>query len=192
MREYEFPASPVYKPYHEFLAQAAERISKCKQLMNDKFFSFKWLVDPPRYERVGQRWQLHIRGLHQGRKARVFNQYRGTPLGKFIVNEFQQLDISVVLSPDQHDSSLLIALDDMPFINAAEMRGLRNKSNNTVTNVEVAIRQTNLHRISSEPASDWITANRGKGQRHIAQPNGMFSSPIKTKSSIPYIEKVHR
>ncbi|WP_142685416.1 hypothetical protein [Chitinophaga polysaccharea] len=183
VREYEFPAPPVYKPYHESLAQAAERISKCKQLMNNKFFSFKWLVDPPPYESVGQRWQIHIRGLHQGRKARVFNQDTGTHLEEFTVSEFQRLDISVVLPPGQHASSLLIALDDMPFINADKMRELSNNPNNTVSNVEVAIRQTNLHPISSDPAADQMTANllSGKEQRHIAQPNGMFFLPDQDK-----------
>lgn len=158
VREYEFTAPPVYKRYQESNLQIAERINKCKQLMNERFFSIKWLVDPPPYERVGQRWQLHVRGLKQGTKAQVFNQETGTALGEFVANEFHRLDISVALPPDQYAASLLVALDDMPFLNAYEMAELRRKSDNNVTDVEVAVRQTNLFKVDEisfrEPVRD--------------------------------------
>jgi hypothetical protein len=126
VREYEFAAPPVFQEYVETLAQAAERINHCEQLGHDlvlkKYLELLWRVDPLVDAFGAQRWELNLIGLESGRQARVWNQETGALLGEFSADRFGRLDINLVIAADEFAPSILLTLDDVPYLDRQQLR----------------------------------------------------------------------
>jgi hypothetical protein len=151
VREYQFVAPPVLMDYTETIAQAAERINKCKHRGSDllfkKYLELKWRVDPP-VERgiIAQQWEVHVRGLEPGRKATVWNQDTGVPLVHAFADRTGRVDVSLVLLSNERADALLMGLDNEPFLRAEQVRQLfvTRVPEAPVAAVEVAMQQTSL------------------------------------------------
>ena len=155
IREVEFKAPERYKDYEDSPVKAAERINKCKQLVNDKYFFIKWHVDPPPYEKVGQLWELHASGLQAGKMARVFNSDTGAILDSITVDDKGMLDFTLTIPRDDFASALLIAFDDSPFIDALEVQAqLQRNVDSELSSLEVAVRQAILFVVEDLPIRD--------------------------------------
>ena len=154
VREYEFKAPPQLQDFSETQAQAFERINNCKHrgssLVLKNYLELKWRVDPP-VERgiIAQQWDVHVRGLEPGRKATVWNQDTGAPLVQAFADQTSRVDVSLVLRSNELASSLLLGLDDKPFLPSERMRRLSTTSapGAPLAAVEVAMRQTMLTEI---------------------------------------------
>jgi len=132
VREFEFAAPPVYKDYRETTAQAAERINNCKRLGHDlvtiKYLELLWRIDPPPDARAAQHWEIFVSGLEPGRKSKIWNLDSGILLGEFPADIYGTIDISLVISPGEFASSLLMGLDDVEFIENIIVRQLRERT----------------------------------------------------------------
>ena len=162
VREYEFKAPPLLKDFTETSAEAFERINNCKHrgssLVLKKYLELKWLVDPPQDSRLkAHLWDVHVRGLTPGRKTMVWNQETGAMLMQAFADQSGRVNISLVLSDGELTGSLLVALDDSPFLDTLQLRKLPAISidETSDTAVEVIMRQTMLteidHLLFGEP-----------------------------------------
>lgn len=141
VREYAFARPGVYKDYKESIEQMTERINNCKRMMHEKWFSFRWLIDPPPDGKIGQRWEVHIRGLERGRKLNVWNA-NGEPLGVYSANEESRIDLSIMLGLDAFTTHLVLGLDDASFMSAADIRQRGGVTVSREEGFETALRQT--------------------------------------------------
>lgn len=100
VREYTFAAPPVLTSYSESIAQAAERINKCKQLtvglVEQAILELFWRVDPPDLRRFGRQWDIHAAGLAPGQRASVFAPDRETLLTHGVANADGRVDLRTV------------------------------------------------------------------------------------------------
>jgi hypothetical protein len=151
VREYQFAAPQPLVDYNETLPQAAERINRCKHLGSDlllaRYLAVKWLGHPP--ERGGltaQQWEVHVRGLEPGRAATVWNQDTGVRLVRAFADRTGRVDVSLVLQDGDRADSLLMGLDDVPFLRAGQVRrpSAAHSPDGPVPSVEVVMRQTRL------------------------------------------------
>jgi len=151
VREYEFKAPPPFVAFTQTTAQAIARINNCKHrganLLLRKYIEMLWLGRPPTDRgSVAQQWDIHVRGLAPLRKATVWNQETRQPLVQAFVNRAGRLDLSLVLDGKDRSQSLLLSLDDEPFLPSAEVRRLAAAAGTeaALLTVEIATRQTTL------------------------------------------------
>jgi hypothetical protein len=154
VREYEFKAPPPLQDFIETPAQAFERINNCKHrgssLVLKNYLELKWRVDPPTEGPImAQQWDVHVRGLEPGRKATVWNQDTGVALVQAFADETSRVDVSLVLRSNELAGSLLMGLDDRPFLPVRDARRLSitSAADAPPAAVEVAMRQTMLTEI---------------------------------------------
>jgi hypothetical protein len=167
VREYEFKAPPIFEEFAETQAQAFERINNCKHrgssLVLKRYLELKWRVDPP-VERgdVVQQWDVHVRGLEPGRKATVWDQDTGEQLMHGFADHTGRVDVSLVLRRSDRAGSLLMGLDDEPFLRAEDVRALSagDATDGREAPVEVAVRQTLLTEIDHLEFDEPIEALR--------------------------------
>ena len=165
------------------MAQAAERINNCKHrgssLLLKNYLALKWRVDPP-VERgiIAQLWEVHIRGLEPGRKATVWNQETGVTLVQAFADRTGRVDVSLVLRNDHWADSLLMGLDDEPFLNARQVQRLSATGTHDapIAKVEVALRQTLLTEIDRLSFDEPIVA------LHLAPSNVPSTLVVRTGS----------
>ena len=162
VREYEFKAPALLKDFTETSAEAFERINNCKHrgssLVLKKYLELIWLVDPPQNPRLkAHLWDVHVQGLAPGRKAMVWNQETGSMLMQAFADQSGRINISLVLSDGELTGSLLVALDDSPFLDAMQLRKLSaiSPEESSESAVEIIMRQTILteidHLLFEEP-----------------------------------------
>ena len=152
VREYQFSAPPVLETFAETTAQIAARISNCKalgaNLLFRKYVEMHWLGNPPddRGGKVAQQWDIHARGLEAGRAVTVWNGVTGQLLVKAFADKTHRVDISLVLQGQDRAGTLLMSLDDEPFLHTAQVRKLGSQDiPPTVTpSVDLVMRQTIL------------------------------------------------
>jgi hypothetical protein len=130
VREYEFAAPEPYREYKETLAEAAERINRCKQLGHDlltiKYLEVFWLIDPPPDSKVAQHWEITITGVQQGQKLSVWDRETGVQVGEAQANVFGRMDVSLILAGERQARSLLLGLDNVPFLHRSELMQISN------------------------------------------------------------------
>jgi hypothetical protein len=152
VREYQFNTPPVLQAFTETPAQIAARISKCKaigaNLLLRKYVEMLWLGNPPddRESKVSQQWDVHMRGLEAGRAVTVWNAETGKILARAFADRTQRVDLSLLLKGKDRVSSLLMGLDDEPFLRSSEVRELGSPKSapEGAPALEVAMRQTVL------------------------------------------------
>jgi hypothetical protein len=154
VREYEFKAPLQLRDVAETAAEAFERINRCKHqgssLVLKNYLELIWRVDPPTERAViAQLWEVHILGLEPGRQVTVWNQDTGEPLVHAFADQTSRVDVSLILRSDQRADSLLVGLDDKPFLSQKRMRRLSATSvpDGPVAAVDVVMRQTMLTEI---------------------------------------------
>jgi hypothetical protein len=174
VREYEFGAPPKLQQFVETPLQAVQRISRCKALSTSLvlkgYLEKKWLGRPPEVGTEGsQQWEVHARGLAAGRRVTVWNQDSGAELVKAFTDHRGSLNISLVLGPKESVRSILIGLDDRPFLPANRLRQISpiETPQNHVPAVRVVIRQTVLTEIDhldfDEPIEAVHLTDHGSG-----------------------------
>lgn len=154
VREYQFAAPPKFKRFVETPLQAVERISRCKALSTSLvlkgYLEKKWLGRPPEVGTVAsQLWEVQVRGLAAGRRLTVWNQDSGAELVKAFTDHRGSLNISLVLGPHESARSILMGLDDRPFMPAdllTQFPSIEAPPDHT-PDVRLAIRQTVLTQI---------------------------------------------
>src|SRR5207247_3114773 len=100
---------------------ASYRNNNCKHrgssLVLKNYLELKWRGDPPfKLGVAAQLWDVHVRGLKPGRKATVWNQDTGAPLVQAFADQSSRVDVSLVLRSNELAGSLLMGLDDKPFL----------------------------------------------------------------------------
>jgi hypothetical protein len=114
------------------------------------YLELVWRVDPPTERAViAQLWEVHVRGLESGRQVTVWNQDTGEPLVQAFADQTSRVDVSLVLQSGQRAESLLVGLDDKPFLSQKRMRHLfaTGAPNGSKAAVDVVMRQTMLTEI---------------------------------------------
>ncbi len=155
VREYQFSAPPVLQAFSETPAQIAVRISNCMaisaSLLLRKYLAILWLGNPPddHESEIAHQWDVHLRGLETGRAATVWNGETGQVLVRAFADRTRRMDVSLLLRGQERVGSLVLGLDDMPFLPAAQVRRLRSAKSAAegAPSVEIAIRQTMLTEI---------------------------------------------
>ena len=155
VREYEFKAPLQLPDFIETQAEAIERINNCEHrgssLVLKNYLELLWLGNPAPIERgnTAQQWDLHVRGLEQGRKVTVWNQDTGEQLVQAFADQTNRVDVSLMLQSKEPASALLIGLDDKPFLTAKQVRSLSVTSGTDapLAPVQVVMRQTLLTEI---------------------------------------------
>ena len=174
VREYEFAAPPKFKQFVESPQQTIDRISRCKalsaSLVLKSYLAKIWLGRPPEVGTVGsQQWEVQVRGLAAGRRLTVWNQDSGAELVRAFADHRGSLNISLVLGPDESARSILMGLDDRPFLPADRLTQISpiETSPDHLPAVQVAIRQTVLTEIDhldfDEPIEALHLADHGSG-----------------------------
>ena len=123
VREYEFAKPQKFRQFVETPAQAFQRISRCKALSTSLvlkgYLERLWLGRPPEVGSVvSQHWEVQVRGLAPGRMLTVWNQDSGAELVKAFTDHRGSVNISLVLGPNESARSILMGLDDRPFLPA--------------------------------------------------------------------------
>src|SRR5262249_32869791 len=110
-----------------------------------------------------------VRGLDAGRRLTVWNQDSGVELVNAFADHNGNLSISLILGPNESARSILMGLDDMPFLPVGRLPQISpiETRQSPVPEVRAVIRQTALKEIDhldlDEPVEALQLADHGSG-----------------------------
>jgi hypothetical protein len=158
VREFEIPAPPPLprapQTPKEQLDAAADRVSNCyifsTLLTEVKALQVRWRPNPPPVLKVGQHWQLLVRGLHRRDQLNVWNAETREALAEIGAFTGGATEVSLVLPPESAISALQLTLnEESPFPMAEYARRAANVHGRQATGKHpVLIRQTPLYLVA--------------------------------------------